>query len=100
MTRPNASRWPLRRATRTAALPARSDDGLLRDVGSGDREAFVALYDHLAGLVYANIQRVLRDTARTDAVAEEAFVEVWRQAPRFDPAQMRAVAWIPGLLVP
>ncbi len=82
------------RATTTTAPRARSDEALLLDVGAGDQQAFATLYDHVAGLVYANIRRVLCDTARTDTVAEEAFVEVWRQAPRFDPAQMRAVAWI------
>lgn len=94
MTRATRSRWVLPWGTTTVALRARSDDELLLDVGAGDHQAFATLYDHMAGLVYANIRCVLHDTIRTDTVAEETFVEVRRQAARFDPSRTSALIWI------
>lgn len=90
---PTRSRWVVPRAT-TVTLRARSDGELLLDVAAGDHHALAGLYDHLAGLVYVNVRRALHDATRTDTVAEEAFFEVWRQAPRFDPARTPAVLWV------
>jgi hypothetical protein len=87
------SRW-LRPWGATATPRARSVDELLVAVGAGDHRAFATLYDDMAGLVYTNIRCVLHDTGRTDTVADEAFLEVWRQAAQFDPFEAPAVIWI------
>jgi len=71
--------------------PPNADD-LLRRVGRGDEAAFNALYDLLAARVFGLARRVLRDPAQAEEVAQEALVEVWRTAPRFDPARGSAAA--------
>jgi RNA polymerase sigma-70 factor (ECF subfamily) len=38
--------------------------------------------------------RIVRDTATAEEVAEDTFWQVWRQAPRFDPARGCALAWL------
>lgn len=89
-----------RRAERAGlrALPggagALNADALLRQAGLGDREAFTALYDLVAGQVYGLVRRVLRDPAQSEEVAQEVLLEVWRLAPRFDPERGGARAWI------
>ncbi|WP_203935539.1 ECF RNA polymerase sigma factor SigK [Planosporangium mesophilum] len=69
-------------------------DDLLRRVALGDESAFASLYDVVAARVYGLVLRVLRDPAQAEEVAQEALVEIWRTAGRFDPARGSATAWI------
>lgn len=71
----------------------RADD-LLRRVARGDDNAFRALYDLVAARVYGLARRVVRDPAQAEEVAQEALVEVWRTAPRYDASKGSASAWI------
>jgi RNA polymerase sigma-70 factor (ECF subfamily) len=73
--------------------PANADE-LLRLVARGDEAAFNSLYELLAPRVFGLARRVLRDPAQAEEVAQEALVEVWRTAPRFDPARGSATAWV------
>src|SRR5215468_5326324 len=65
-------------------------DHLLVHVARGDTEAFEAVYDRLVGPVYGVIRRVLRDPFQS----QEVLLEVWRTAPRFDPAMGGAATWV------
>jgi RNA polymerase sigma-70 factor (ECF subfamily) len=67
---------------------------LLHRVARGDEAAFGALYDHLAPRVFGLAKRILRDPAQAEEVAQEALVEVWRLAGRFDPQQSSAASWV------
>jgi RNA polymerase sigma-70 factor (ECF subfamily) len=69
-------------------------DDLLRKVARGDEKAFTALYEILAPRVFGLARRVLRDPAQAEEVAQEALVEVWRTAARFDPAKGSATSWV------
>ncbi len=78
--------------------PAQERDGvlagLLARVARGDREAFRCVCGELTGPVYGVIRQVLRDPAQSERVAQEALLEVWRTASRFDPARGSASAWV------
>jgi RNA polymerase sigma-70 factor (ECF subfamily) len=78
--------------------PAPSDptgpDELLRRVARGDERAFAELYDQVAPRVYGLVLRVVRDPAMAEEVAQEALVEAWRTAARFDQARGSAVSWL------
>jgi RNA polymerase sigma-70 factor (ECF subfamily) len=67
---------------------------LLTAVGSGDRAAFAALFDRTAALVYGTALRILRDPTQSEEVTQEAFLDVWRTAARFDSSRGSAVAWV------
>jgi RNA polymerase sigma-70 factor (ECF subfamily) len=69
-------------------------DELMSQVADGDQDAFAALYDAVAPRVYGLIRRVVRDAALAEEVAQEALVEVWRTASRFDRARGSAAGWI------
>ena len=69
-------------------------DAQLVLAAQGDQAAFETVYDQVAGAVFGLIQRVLRDSAQAEEVAQEALLEVWRTAGRFDPARGSALAWI------
>ena len=67
---------------------------LLPLVARGDRAAYEALYPLVIDRVYGLIRSVLRDPSQSEEVAQEVMVEVWRIAPRFDPASGSALPWI------
>ena len=67
---------------------------LLGRLVSGDQAALGELYDLHAGLVNALALRILRDRAEAEEVVQEVFVQVWRQAARFDPERGSAQAWL------
>ena len=76
----DASLRPVRGEELRAPTPAE----LLGRVALGDEDAFSHLYDDTAPLLFGLIRRVVRDVAMSEEVLQEVFVEVWRQATRFD----------------
>jgi RNA polymerase sigma-70 factor (ECF subfamily) len=73
---------------------ATDPNDLLRRVARGDEGAFAALYDQVSARLFGLVLRVVRDPAMAEEVAQEALVEVWRSAVRFDPAKGSAVSWM------
>ena len=71
----------------------RNDAALMDRIVEGDELAFAELYDELAPTVYGVVRRVVRDPARSEEVTQEVFVELWRQAARFDSARGGVRGW-------
>ena len=69
-------------------------DDLLARVAGGDEAAFADLYDTISGRVYGVALAVVRDPAQAEEVAQEALLEVWRAAGRFDAERGSAMAYI------
>ena len=67
---------------------------VLRRLAEGDARALAEFYDAHAGLAYGLALRVLRDRSDAEDVVQEAFVQVWRQADRYDPARGSPQAWL------
>ncbi|MBT8101173.1 MAG: sigma-70 family RNA polymerase sigma factor [Gammaproteobacteria bacterium] len=63
-------------------------------VASSDRQAFEAIYSATISRVLALASRILGDTASADDVVSDVYLQVWRQADRFDPKRGSAIAWI------
>lgn len=83
----------------TAVGPGRAQETLGLDtqlgrVARGDRAAFADLYDAVAPRVYGLTQRVVRDPAIAEEVTQEVFLQVWREADRFDASRGSAWAWL------
>jgi RNA polymerase sigma-70 factor, ECF subfamily len=66
---------------------------LMARVATGDERAFAQLYDELAPTIHGIVRRVVRDPAQSEEVTQEAFVELWRQAARFDSARGGVRSW-------
>ncbi|HVK27738.1 MAG TPA: ECF RNA polymerase sigma factor SigK [Nocardioides sp.] len=67
---------------------------LLKRSARGDQAAFATLYDATAARVHGLVLRVVRDRAQSEEVTQEVFLEVWRQASRYDDARGSALAWL------
>ena len=85
----NTPRVVLNSSTDLAELFAR--------VARQDRAAFSELYDQLSPLVYGLALRTTKAPALAEEVTQEVFLQVWRQADRFDPSRGSAKSWVATL---
>lgn len=67
---------------------------LMFRIAGGDENAFETLYDLIAPRVYGLVRRIVKDTAQSEEVTQEVFVELWQLAARFDPARGSAISWL------
>ncbi|WP_431035019.1 sigma-70 family RNA polymerase sigma factor [Streptomyces sp. P6-2-1] len=67
---------------------------LVARVARGDRDAFSAVHDAVAGPLLGVVRRVLRDRAQSEEVAQEVLVEVWRTAGRYRPDLGSVTNWV------
>ncbi|GED99840.1 ECF RNA polymerase sigma factor SigK [Gordonia spumicola] len=67
---------------------------LLASAADGDVEAFADLYDRTSARVYGMVLRVLRDPGYSEETTQEVYLQVWRGAARYDPAEGSPVAWL------
>lgn len=92
-------RLPLKTVTPdTGPSPGRPEnaqlDAVLMAVARGDRNSFANLYDSVIPAVFGLIRRIVRDPSQSEEVTQEVMLEVWRTAPRYDPALGSAIGWI------
>ena len=59
-----------------------------------DRDAFALFYDRFAPVLFSFCVRILKDTRDAEDVLQEVFVQVWRDASRFDPARASLRTWL------
>src|SRR6195952_3531607 len=94
---PDASDPP-DRVTELAAVSGTAQEpdlaNLLKLSGRGDEAAFAELYDATSARAYGMAVRVVRDPSQAEEVAQEAFLEIWKTASRFDSAKGSAVSWV------
>lgn len=69
----------------------------LTAVADHDERALTALYDATVCRVHALVLRIVRRAALAEEVVEDAYFQVWRQAPRFDPQRGGPMTWLLGM---
>ncbi len=67
---------------------------LLQRIASGDRTAVQKCIDQYAGLVWSLTRRLTMNTAEAEDAVQEIFVELWRNAYRFDPEIASETAFV------
>jgi len=70
------------------------DARLLELIQQGDQDAVAAVYDRYGGVAYGLALRITGDAQSAEDAVQEAFVSVWKQAQRFDPARGRLRSWL------
>jgi len=83
---------------RTAPGVADDTATLLPRCGNGDRAAFRTLYDRWSGRLHGIALRITRQAPLAADATHDAFVQVWQQAHRFDPARGNAEAFLVSLV--
>ncbi len=70
------------------------DEALMARIRDRDGQAFEALFDRYRDLVYSLSFRILDDQAGAQDVAQDVFVELWRQPRSYDAARGRFLPWL------
>jgi RNA polymerase sigma factor (sigma-70 family) len=71
-----------------------SDEALVALAARSEQSALAELYDRYGRAAYGLALRVLRDSALAEDAVQDAFLSVWRTAPRFVPERGAASTWI------
>ncbi|GAB0117767.1 sigma-70 family RNA polymerase sigma factor [Acidisoma sp. 7E03] len=96
--RAHGKEW-LGRVTDQGSQPERETAAaLLYRTAEGDAAAFRVLYEQQSPRLYALALRMTRQPPLASDALQDTFVQVWRQAARFDPQRGSAEAWLIGLL--
>ena len=69
-------------------------DALLGAVASQDRAAFRRVYELTSAKLFGISLRICRDRDIAEEALQIAFLDIWRQADRFDPARGPGMAWV------
>jgi len=70
------------------------DEALLVRIADGDPAAVRALVGRKLPRILGLAQRMLGDPVEAEDVAQEAFIRVWRQAPKWRPGVARFDTWL------
>jgi len=70
------------------------DAELVRNAGAGDQRAAEALVRRHLPKMVGVARRMLNDGAEAEDVAQEVFLRVWRDAPRWKPGQAKFETWM------
>jgi RNA polymerase sigma-70 factor (ECF subfamily) len=67
---------------------------LMESIAAGDRAALARLYDATSPLVHGMALRILKRPDAAEEVTLDVYVQVWRQAARFDPKRATVEGWL------
>lgn len=70
------------------------DEELLERVAAGDPAAVRAMVARKLPRLLGVAQRMLGDAAEAEDVAQEAFLRIWKQAPKWTPGAARFDTWL------
>src|SRR5436853_6983112 len=73
---------------------AATDLELINRIAGRDRDAFSHFYNRYAPRAFGLILRVVRNRTDAEDVLQEAFLQVWKQAERFDPLRSAPDVWV------
>jgi RNA polymerase sigma-70 factor (ECF subfamily) len=67
---------------------------IVRRIVAGEADALSDLYARYSGMLLALARRVLGNTSDAEEVLQECFLQVWKQAGRYDPARSSVSTWL------
>lgn len=67
---------------------------IIQRIAASDESALAELYDLTSKLVFSLIRRIVHDPAIAEELTLDTFLQVWRQARRYDPARSVPKTWL------
>ncbi len=71
-----------------------TDPELIAGVIKRDRKSFDLFYERYAQIVFNLCVRILKDEAEAQDVLQEIFLQIWREAERFDASRASVKTWL------
>ncbi len=81
----------------TPSPPSTLSADLVKRVAKGDTQAFGQLYDYSSELLFTLAHRILGQRDEAIETLQEAYLEAWHKAGRFDTARGTPMAWLVAL---
>jgi RNA polymerase sigma-70 factor (ECF subfamily) len=72
----------------------RSEAELIGAVAAGSSSAMTRIYEEYSSMLLGIATRILRNRSEAEEVLQEVFVQVWRQARRYDPERSSLSTWL------
>jgi RNA polymerase sigma-70 factor (ECF subfamily) len=72
----------------------RVSEAILKRIADGDQNAVQDCLKAYGGLVWSLARRMLRNTEEAEDAVQEIFVDIWKNAARFDPSQASETTFI------
>lgn len=69
-------------------------EAILNRIATGDESAVADCLKTYGGLVWSLARRMLRDPSDAEDVVQEIFVDIWKNAERFDPSQASETTFV------
>ncbi|HEY2865901.1 MAG TPA: sigma-70 family RNA polymerase sigma factor [Pyrinomonadaceae bacterium] len=69
-------------------------EAILNRIAQGDRDAATDCLDKYGGLVWSIARKLLRDQADAEDAVQEIFIDVWKNAARYDERQASETTFI------
>ena len=76
------------------SLQKESDEALIGRLKSGNADALAELFDRHSRVVFSVASRILRDRGEAEDLMQDVFLEIYRDAVRFDPARGSVRNWL------
>ncbi|MCH9675671.1 MAG: sigma-70 family RNA polymerase sigma factor [Gammaproteobacteria bacterium] len=67
---------------------------LLRETGQGDLQSFEKLYGLSAPKLFSLCRQLMQSDALAEEILQESFVQIWREAHRYDQRRASAFTWM------
>ena len=80
--------------TPTAPREVSPDEALVRSLLRQDVSAFEQLYHRHSRVVYSLVLRILQQASTAEEVVQEVFLQLWRNATRYDAARGPFLPWL------
>jgi RNA polymerase sigma-70 factor, ECF subfamily len=71
-----------------------TDAELMARIVAGDQQAFAAVYDRHAQMLFGTIMRYLRDSAAAEDILQETFLAMWTRSERYSSEAGSLIAWL------
>lgn len=70
------------------------DSALIERIMAQDENALSAVYDRYSGMLFSVLMRILKDSQAAEEVLQDLFLQLWRDAGRFEASRGALPSWL------